>query len=462
MMASPGAIGADPHRQTAIDADLHRHGAIGSACGTAATAQDLPAGRLRACDDCGQLVRLPDLAVGIDSRCPRCDAVLRRHRRSPLSTPLALALASLLLCIVTVTTPFLSIRLLGQMRGSKVESGAWAFVEDGLWLLAIVLVATVVLVPLLRLSLRLAVLAGLLTQSPPPWLGRLLRWHEHLGAWSMLEVFLFGALVSYTRLADLAEVQLGPAVYGLGAVVLAMVAADAAFEPQAAWDALEDRGVMAHPAAARAAPPPGAIVMGCHCCRRVTLACSGAPCPRCGTALHPRKPGAVARSWALILAAAILYIPANLYPVMTIVTLGRGGPHTIMGGVVEFVHTGFWPLALIVFAASVAVPMLKLVGLSVMLVMLQRGSAAALPQRAKLYRVIEILGRWSMIDVFVVAVLIALVRFGILASINAEVGAACFGAVVILTMLAAESFDPRLMWDAAQAPPAAARPESEP
>ncbi|WP_200845372.1 paraquat-inducible protein A, partial [Roseomonas sp. 18066] len=212
---------------------------------------DAPA-RLRACDDCGQLVRLAALPPGVDSRCPRCDSVLRRHRASPLATPLALALTSLLLCLVTLTTPFLTIRLLGRMRGSMVDSGAAAFIDDGLWILAVLLVATVVLVPLGRLVLRLVVLAGLVSAAPPPWLALPLRWHQHLGAWSMLEVFLFGALVSYTRLADLAEVELGPAVYGLGAVVIAMVAADAAFEPQAAWDALEDRGVMARPAAARA------------------------------------------------------------------------------------------------------------------------------------------------------------------------------------------------------------------
>jgi paraquat-inducible protein A len=417
-------------------------------------------GLLRACDDCGLLVRMPHVDSGVDSRCPRCDAVLRRHRRSPLVTPLALALTSLILCVVTLSTPFLAVRLLGQMRGSHVESGAWAFADDGLWVLSIVLVATVVLVPLLRLSLRLVVLAGLLRRRPPRWLGRPLRWHEHLGAWSMLEVFLFGALVSYTRLADLAVVEFGPAVYGLGALVVAMVAADAAFEPQAAWDALEHRGIMAAP---RAVPPPAPAwrqdLIGCHCCRRVAPARPGQPCARCGTPLHHRKPNSVARSWALVIAAAILYVPANVYPVMNIVTLGRGGPHTILGGVVEFVESGFWPLALIVFAASVAVPMLKLVGLSLMLLGIRRGARGRLRQRTRLYRVIEVLGRWSMIDVFVVAVLIALVRFGILASINAEVGAACFGGVVILTMLAAEAFDPRLMWDAAAPRPA---PEKEP
>nr|WP_275295941.1 paraquat-inducible protein A [Pseudoroseomonas ludipueritiae] len=421
-------------------------------------------GRLRCCDDCGLVVRMPHVSAGVDSRCPRCDAVLRRHRESPLHTPLALALTSLVLCIVTLTTPFLTVRLLGLARESHVESGAWAFADDGLWILSLMLMATVALVPVLRLSLRLTVLGGLLLRHPPPWLAAPLRWHEHLGAWSMLEVFLFGALVSYTRLVDLADVQLGPAVYGLAAVVVAMVAADATFEPQAVWDALESRGVMAPPSPLEAKPHAAAgplRLIGCHCCRRVAQAREGEACRRCGTPLHHRKPNSVGRSWALIIAAAILYVPSNLYPVMDIVTLGQGGPHTIMGGVVEFIESGFWPLALIVFTASIAVPVLKLVGLATMLICIRQGSTRWLRQRTRLYRLIEVLGRWSMIDVFVVAVLIALVRFGILASITAEVGAACFGSVVVLTMLAAEAFDPRLMWDAAAPQPARAVPGSD-
>jgi paraquat-inducible protein A len=434
-------------------------------------------GRLRECDDCGRLVRMPPVAAGIDSRCPRCDAVLRRHRQSPLLAPLALNITSLILCLVTVSLPFLSLRLLGQERDSYVGSGAWAFEQDGLWLLSVVVLATLVLVPLLRMGLRLAVLSGLLLRQPPRSLGTLLRWHEHLGAWAMLEVFLFGALVSYTRLVDLAQVELGPAVYGLGALVLAMVAADAAFEPQAVWDALEERGVMARPdragATAKAAPPPltasptaplppGAMLISCHCCRRVDVARPGQACPRCGTTLHRRKPNSVARCWALVAASAVLYLPANYYPVMSIVTLGQGGPHTIMGGVVEFVQTGFWPLALIVFLASVAVPMLKLLGLAYMLIGIQRRSRHNLLPRTRLYRVVEALGRWSMIDVFVVSVLIALVRFGNLAQITAGIGAVCFGAVVILTIIAAEIFDPRLMWDAAEAPAARTAPSAAP
>lgn len=275
--------------------------------------------RLRACDDCGLLLRLPTPAPETECRCPRCDAVLRRHRQSRLATPMALAATSLILCVIVLTTPFLTIRLLGRVRGSTVETGALAFLDDGLWTLSLVVVLTVVLVPLLRLSLRLVVLGGLALRRPPRWLFRPLRWHDPLSAWSMLEVFLFGVLVSYVQLADLAEVQLGPAIYGLGAVVLAMVAADAAFEPQDAWDAMEARGVLAAPVAPVAptpTPTPTSMAslpwLGCHCCRRVASARPGTPCARCGTPLHHRKPASVSRSWALIAAAAIFYVPANL------------------------------------------------------------------------------------------------------------------------------------------------------
>lgn len=421
----------------------------------------IPDGQHRACQDCGLLLRLPVTAVGIDSRCPRCGAVLRQHHARPLDAPFALAVAGLMLCLITLSMPFLTLRLLGQVKVSHVASGAGAFAQDGLWLLSVVVTVTLVLVPLIRLALRLLVLGGLRLRRIPGWLAALmpaaLRWHGHLGTWTMLEVFLFGALVSYTRLVDLAAVELGPAVYGLGAAVLTLVAADARFEPQAAWDEMERRGIVASGHRAVAHGP--VLFLGCHDCHKVSRAAEGSGCPRCGATLHRRKPDSLSRTWAFVIAAAILYIPSNYYPVMNIATLGQGGPHTILGGVVEFIHSGFWPLALIVFLASVAVPMLKLAGLAVMLMSIHRRSARNLRRKTQLYRVVEALGRWSMIDVFVVSVLIALVRFGVIASIHAEVGAACFGAVVILTMIAAESFDPRLMWDAAGANEEAPRPD---
>ena len=175
--------------------------------------------------------------------------------------------------------------------------------------------------------------------------------------------------------------------------------------------------------------------------------------------LHPRRPDSVARTWALVIAAAILYIPANYYPVLTVVQLGASMPSTIIGGVEELIDTREYPLAALVFFASIAVPMLKLVGLSAMLIATQTGRAGWLRDRTRLYHIVRFIGRWSMIDIFMESLLGALVTFGAVITIQPGVGALAFCAVVVLTMFAAETFDPRLMWDAAAArasPPAAA------
>jgi len=181
----------------------------------------------------------------------------------------------------------------------------------------------------------------------------------------------------------------------------------------------------------------------------VNRASPGMRCPRCGFRLHDRKGGSIQRTWAFAIAAVVLYIPANVYPVLTVVRLGSGEPSTILGGVQELFEIGMWPLAALVFFASVAVPVLKLVGLGILLISTHNGSGWALHDRTVLYRIVDAIGRWSMIDIFMESILVALVQFGQLASVYPGPGAVAFAAVVILTMLSARSFDPRLMWDSA-------------
>ncbi len=173
-------------------------------------------------------------------------------------------------------------------------------------------------------------------------------------------------------------------------------------------------------------------------------------CPRCGAAVHSRKPDSINRTWALLIAAIILYIPANLLPVMTVFQLGQGKPDTIMSGVILLVNLGMWPMAAVIFFASIMVPGLKLVGLIYLLISVQRRSRWRLKDRTRLYRVVEAVGRWSMIDIFVISILVALVRLGNIATIEPGGGATAFAGVVVITMFAATSFDPRLIWDAAR------------
>lgn len=170
-------------------------------------------------------------------------------------------------------------------------------------------------------------------------------------------------------------------------------------------------------------------------------------CPRCGAVLHQRKYKSIERTWALLIAAMILYIPANVLPIMTVTQLGRTQSDTILSGVVYLVSTGQWPLALLIFFASVVVPIVKLIVLAFLLVSVQFKFRWRPVDRTKLYRLTERVGRWSMVDIYVVTILVALVQLGAIASIEAELGAIFFGAVVVLTMFAANTFDPRMIWD---------------
>lgn len=190
-------------------------------------------------------------------------------------------------------------------------------------------------------------------------------------------------------------------------------------------------------------------ILVCHECQQLNRPPAEQPprCRRCGARLHGRRPNSIARTWALLLSAALLYIPANLLPIMSVHMLGRGSPATIMGGVIELIQAGMLPIALVVFVASILVPSFKLLGIALLLYSVQRHQVMSPRQRILMYRFIEWIGRWSMLDIFVIAILVALVSFGNLASIEASAGALAFAAVVILTMLAAITFDPRLIWD---------------
>ncbi len=196
-----------------------------------------------------------------------------------------------------------------------------------------------------------------------------------------------------------------------------------------------------------------ASLISCHSCHLLCKAVSAAKglaafCPRCGARLHSRKPNSIARTWALIIAAFIFYIPANVLPVTKVISFGKAQADTIMSGVIYFVKSGSWPIALVIFVASVFVPLLKLFLLSFLLISVQRKSQWRPKDRTRLYRITEAVGRWSMTDIYVVTILVALVKLGSLATIEAGPGAIFFAGVVIITIFAAMSFDPRLIWDA--------------
>ncbi len=449
-------------------ADNHAHGGSSLPADSAAPAalsgdivRTAPAHFLRACPDCGRMHFLPTLDEGHAARCERCDGLLRRSRRDPVDRSLALALCALILFTLATFTPFLTMSISGQNVSADLVTGSLQLDQQGFWELAALVAATTLVAPVARLLATSYVLLALRLRRPPRHLAPIFRWAARLKPWSMIEVFLLAVLVAYAKLIDMASIEIGIAVFAFAGVMLATVAADLVLDPEVVWEAIDrrDRGT-------KADTPLGTLsgAVGCECCGLVSRPQPfEASCPRCGAPLHARKPNSLTRTWALVIAATILYIPANLYPVMTVISMGRGAPDTILSGVVELVQADMLPLALLVFFASITVPVLKLVGLTILLVTTQRRSRARLRDRTVLYRIVEAIGRWSMIDVFMLSILVGLVRLGNLATIEPGLGAISFASVVILTMIAAESFDPRLMWDAAgmNGPQATAAPPPE-
>ncbi|GAA5216007.1 paraquat-inducible protein A [Corallincola platygyrae] len=190
----------------------------------------------------------------------------------------------------------------------------------------------------------------------------------------------------------------------------------------------------------------------CHDCHKLNrwhhqLKHAVQRCSRCGAELHPRKPNSLARTWALSITAALCLIPANVLPIMTVITLGQGQSDTIMSGVITLIQFEMYPIALVVFIASVAVPAMKLFGIWWLCLSVQFGWNSSRQQRTKMYRMVEFIGKWSMLDVFVIAILVALVNLGAIATIEAGHGATAFCLAVVITIFAAESFDSRLIWD---------------
>jgi len=282
---------------------------------------------------------------------------------------------------------------------------------------------------------------------------------RHIAPWGMIEVLMLGLLVALVKLQHIASVVPGVAIWAFGAVMVLLAAAAVTFNQREIWarigsarnDGAVSCGVNSSSSATATAARAGLFI--CHNCDLLSKPLAhvhDAICQRCGATLHPRKPDSLKRTWAFIVAAMILYIPAVLLPVMVTSTLFGAQSDTILSGVVYLWNTGSWLLAAIVFIASVVVPMLKILSLIYLAWTTQLRSPLIPRERTRIYRMVEFVGRWSMLDIYVITILVALVQFGSVASIEAGPGAIAFGAVVVLTMFAALSFDPRLIWDAVE------------
>lgn len=432
-----------------------------------------------ACPDCGLRQHLPaQLPDGWRAQCRRCRRPLARPSSRGLDLALAAVAAALLIWVPACFAPIMRVSTEGVVRESGLIGGVAALWSGGFPSLALIVGAFSIAAPWLYLVLVAAVLVGVHAKgsSEPqndsagsPVLGILFRWALNLRPWTMIEVYLLGACVAYSRIEKVAFVNVGTGGWCLIAAAILLLIADALLDERTVWTALPIRGPSARNRSAAGATRvrgagPGRRPLRVRAMRGTSAlaACTvcelaapgereGDRCPRCGARVAARKHASLQRTTALVACGFLLFVPANLLPVLTIDRFGHEQASTILGGVFELARDGLWPLAVIVFTASIAVPLAKLSALSWNLVLTRRGSARLLVVRTHLHRAIDLIGRWSNIDVFMVSILLALVQFGALTRVRVDPGMIAFAAVVVVTMIAAKCFDSRLMWDAAEA-----------
>ena len=396
---------------------------------------------LVACFDCGMRQVVPPPEPRTIVNCITCDHILERTHGRSVSGALACSAAVLLLLLPGNLLTFLTTQALGVSRHSVVASAAGAMLTDGWPFLALAVLLFAVVFPILRFALLTAVLAAVERRDHRPWMGQAFRWANELETWAMPDVFLLGLAVAYARLADSIAVKLGTgAICYILAGVLALFVR-ATLDKAEVWRRIESDRELA----------PGTPSVGCIACEQLYPEDHvGCPCTRCGRTLRRRKKESVPRALALTAAGVLLYIPANLWPIATLPINYHPLKYTVFGGVVDLVEAGLLPLALLVFTASFAIPILKLIGLGWCIASVLRRSDKRLVAKTRTYRTVEEVGRWSMVDPFVIGCFVPVMHYNSLIYGRAEPAAVPFTAVVVLTIIGAKMFDPRLMWDAAR------------
>ena len=418
---------------------------------------------LLACHECDLVQHKVEAAPGAVVRCRRCNSVLYKHVDKTLDHAVAWSIAGLVLLLLANVFPVVNLSAGGSQTQTSLFSGAIALTRAGQFGVAALVIGVLVVAPALLFLLQIAILQPLRRGRLAPRFVLLMRILSSLNHWLMFDVFMLAIIVSVVKLSHLAQVSPGEGLWAFLGLMLASIASITSYDEHSVWERYSElsrkkAGFSASEAAAahKPASTPGvstALSRGLVCCPMCGLLShwrygpGGTHCPRCDALLHPRKTDSLVRTWALLIAGYVLFIPANLLPITITSSLFAVQSDTIMSGVVYFWNEGSYDLAIVIFTASVFVPLAKLLSLTFLTYTVQKNARWQPLQRTRLFRMVEFVGKWSMLDIFVVAMLAQLVQFSSLASIEAGPGAIAFAAVVVVTMFAAMSFDSRLIWD---------------
>lgn len=394
-----------------------------------------------ACVDCGTEQDIPRIQPRTVAECVRCGRVLD-SADTGINSALAWVLALFFLLIAANAVPIGHIMLADETRTVYIASGVVELGREDWPVLALTYALFVIVFPLARTGSLAAVLSAIAIDRRPPWLGRLYRYSWNLRLWAMPDVLVLAGLVIFmrTQVQLTSEVLIGG--WCLVAAAFLNLLVPWLISTHHVWrEIMPDRP-----------PPTDEPAISCDACDLIApLSAENTRCPRCRRHLRLRKPNALHRTTAFVLASYVLFFPAYYYPMSYTVTPNGIRSHTIISGIERLFSSGFWLAGAIIFCASVMIPLLKLVGLSWLVLSVRFPTKWGLALRTRFHRVIHYIGRWSFTDPFIVALMAPAISFGSLADAHIARAALPFALVVALTMLASRFFDARLMWDAAYA-----------
>ncbi len=402
-------------------------------------------GNLEVCHACDWVMRLPDLEEGESAACPRCGVTVRSAGTLDPQSGMAWSLATLLVLGLSLHFRFLTFETGGVGQTIILWDTATALLDQQYAFLAGLVALTTVVFPAVYLFCVFYLNLSIELDVPLPDADRFSHVMGLIRPWMMSDVFLVGVLVGLIKIVSLATIRVGPSFFAFCAYMLMFLKVVADFEPSRYWEHFE--GDLPETRSLEPGRPAHVQdVVGCVHCGFPFDPGTHNTCPRCGR-WHPLS---LVNRWqltlALLVTAAVLYVPAHVLPIMETRTLTGREPSTIVGGVLELYRTGSWPIALVIFTASVVVPLAKILALGWLCYRSRFGTRTDPDPHLWLYRVTDWIGRWSMIDVFVVALLVALVQAGGYIRVYPGPAAISFALVVLVTMLAALTFHARWIW----------------
>lgn len=397
------------------------------------------------CPQCDLLVAIPEIAVGQKAKCPRCHTTLTSRWKEPRRRPIAYAVSALFMLLLSNLFPFVNMKVAGLGSEVTLIQIPQVLVSDDYASMASLFMILVQLMPALGMIFIIILCQG--TSIPSHWQISIARNYFRLKAWCMVEIFLAGVLVSFVKLMAYGDVGVGTSFYPFVLFCILQLRAFQCTDRYWIWQQVAPAPKLEMPLRVGESGLSQGL-RSCHCCMAI-LPVDQKQCGRCDTSGHARRKNSLQLTMALLITSIFLYIPANLLPIMITQVLGTPMPSTIMAGVVLLWSEGSYPVAMVILIASIMVPTMKMIAIGWLCWDANSNKEIDRERLHVIYEVVEFVGRWSMIDVFVIAVLSALVRMGQLMSIYPDIGALLFASVVILTMFAAMTFDPRLIWDRA-------------